>query len=298
MTSIIGDIRDKNKLKSAVESFQPETIFHLAAQALVGESYSNPLDTLETNILGTANLLNSCRQTTSIDSIVIITTDKCYENNESVWGHRETDPLGGDDPYSSSKACAELVTASFRNSYFKNNKHQATITTARAGNVIGGGDWSENRLIPDVIRAFKKGEPAAIRNPYSIRPWQHVLEPLAGYLMLAEKSHTNQSLEGAWNFGPQLEGAKPVSWIADQAQRLWGEQASWVETDISTFEEKTILRLDCSKARLALGWTPKLKIETTIDLTLDWYKRFSLGENALQLTNSQIKDFLCLSKTR
>ncbi|WP_313617851.1 CDP-glucose 4,6-dehydratase, partial [Rhizobium sp.] len=230
MTSLIGDIRDLEALKNAVRTADPEIVIHMAAQPLVRYSYVNPVETFSTNVMGVVNLLEAVRESQKIRAVVNVTTDKCYENREWPWGYRENEPMGGYDPYSSSKACAELVTAAYRRSYFTtpSNGHRVAVATARAGNVIGGGDWAKDRLIPDIVYAFSQGVPASIRNPQAIRPWQHVLESLRGYLILAENlfEHGDEFAE-AWNFGPNDDDAKPVSWITERMAELWGNEASW-----------------------------------------------------------------------
>ena len=232
MTSIAGDMRDFPALLSVVEKYQPEIIIHMAAQSLVRHSYANPVETYSTNVMGTVHLLEAARQADSVRAIINVTSDKCYENREWIWGYRENEAMGGYDPYSNSKGCAELVAAAYRNSYFNPASfadHGVGLASARAGNVIGGGDWAEDRLIPDIMRAITQNKPASIRNPHAIRPWQHVLEPLSGYLMLAEKLWKNGAAFGeAWNFGPNDEDAKPVQWIVEQLTKSWGEGASWV----------------------------------------------------------------------
>ena len=290
-----GDIRDGGKLEHAMTEFSPEVVFHLAAQPLVRTSYEDPIGTYETNVLGTARLLDSIRRTPSVRAVVSVTTDKCYENKEWVWPYRETDPLGGYDPYSSSKACAEIVTAAYRQSYFplerlgKPNGHLVAIATARAGNVIGGGDWSVDRLIPDLVRGFLLGDPVLIRRPNAIRPWQHVLEPLHGYISLAERLLThNPRFASAYNFGPIEDDAKPVAWIADRMTRFWGDGASWTLDDSPSPHEAGYLKLDASRARADLGWTPKLRLEVALEFLVEWYREWQVAPDMHAFTMRQI----------
>ncbi len=276
LEDIRGDIRDASKLEPALRDFKPDVVFHLAAQPLVRLSYEDPIGTYETNVLGTARVLDAVRRTPSVRAVVSVTTDKCYENKESLTPYRETDPLGGYDPYSSSKACAEIVSAAYRQSYFHPSKlaeHNVALATARAGNVLGGGDWSLDRLLPDLIRGFQSGEPVRIRHPHAIRPWQHVLEPLHGYLRLAEQLLTHHpKFATAYNFGPDEDDAQPVAWIADTMKTLWGGNASWILDQNPSVHEATYLRLDAGKAHADLGWAPHLRLETALEWLVDWYK--------------------------
>ena len=291
VTNVIGDIRDYENLKSHIARFKPEIIIHMAAQPLVRNSYKNPIETYQINVIGTVNLLEAVRHVDGIKALVNVTTDKCYENREWPWGYRENEPMGGFDPYSNSKGCSELVTASFRNSFFnpsEYNKHGVAIASARAGNVIGGGDWATDRLIPDIIKSLNAGEKVKIRSPLSIRPWQHVLEPLTGYLMLAEKLYSKGTFfaEG-WNFGPWDEDAKSVEWIVLQLCQKWGEDAAYeIETNPQP-HEATYLKLDCSKAHSFLEWKPRWNIEKTLDSIVDWYKAY--------LNNAELRD-LCYNQ--
>jgi len=273
MISIIGDIRDFDKLKATFSEHKPEIIIHMAAQPLVRYSYANPIETYSTNVMGTVHLLEAARLGNSVRAIVNVTTDKCYENREWAWGYRENEPMGGFDPYSNSKGCSELVTAAYRNSYFhpeKYKEHGVALASGRAGNVIGGGDWAEDRLIPDIMRAITKGEPVNIRNPYAIRPWQHVLEPLSGYLVLAKKLYEEgSSYAESWNFGPNDEDAKPVQWIVDRLTNAWGEDASWVLDSGDHPHEAHYLKLDCSKAKTRLDWHPKWHLEEALGRIVD-----------------------------
>lgn len=295
ITSIIGDIRDYDKLLDVMQQVQPEIVIHMAAQPLVRESYKIPVETYMVNVMGTVHLLEACRHTKSIKAIVNVTTDKCYENREWHWGYRENEPMGGHDPYSNSKGCSELVTTAYRNSYFNSAKyteHGVALASARAGNVIGGGDWADDRLIPDFIRAIVKGEEVKIRSPFAIRPWQHVLEPLTGYLSLAAKLLT----EGAdyaqgWNFGPDDKDAKEVESIINTLCKLWGNRASFVIDKNPQPHEANYLKLDSSKAKAELGWIPKWDIETTLRTIVDWNKAFIKGENMRNVTLNQIDKY-------
>ena len=271
-----SDIRDQASLHKHVSEFRPEVVFHLAAQPLVRRSYLNPIETYSTNVMGTLNLLEAIRATPSVRAVVNVTTDKCYENREWVWGYRETDALGGHDIYSSSKACSEILTNSYRLSFLAES--ETLLATARAGNVVGGGDWAEDRLIPDILRAFEKSEPVVIRNPLSTRPWQHVLEPLSGYLVLAQELFLNgdEFAEG-WNFGPKDEDCKPVSWILDEMVLRWGNNASWSLDKNNNPHEAGFLKLDCSKASNRLKWNPKWNLQLTLKSIVDWHQLYASG---------------------
>lgn len=291
MLSDIGDIRDLEQLKKSMYDFSPEIVIHMAAQPLVRLSYVSPIETYEINVLGTVKVLEAARYCGGIKAIVTVTTDKCYENKEWTWGYREYEAMGGYDPYSSSKGCAELVTSAYRRSYF-NETGRAAVATARAGNVIGGGDWAMDRLIPDIIGAFERNEPVIIRNPMSTRPWQHVLEPLSGYLMLAEDLYLKgNEVAGAWNFGPLDEDCKPVSWLLDQMIIHWGEGASWKLDDKPNPHEATFLKLDCSKAKNYLKWQPRWHVDETIKRIVTWHKAYSKNQDMLKLTLQEIKDY-------
>jgi CDP-glucose 4,6-dehydratase len=287
-----GDIRDSAKLEPALREFAPDVVFHMAAQPLVRASYADPIGTFETNVIGTARVLDAVRRTPSVRAVVSVTTDKCYENREWLWGYRESDSLGGYDPYSSSKACAELVTAAYRQSYFpiaKLAEHHCAIATARAGNVIGGGDWSTDRLIPDLIRGFISNQPVHIRSPHAIRPWQHVLEPLHGYLLLAEKLLSGDPrCATAFNFGPFDDDARPVGWIADRLVALWGHQARWVHEPDPGAHEANYLKLDASRARAELGWRPRLRLPVALEWVADWYRAWQDGADLERVTLEQI----------
>jgi CDP-glucose 4,6-dehydratase len=295
INSQISDIRDYEKLLHFIQFVKPEIIFHMAAQPLVRQSYKNPLETYQINVMGTVNLLEAIRNTPGIKAVVNITTDKCYENREWLWGYRENEPMGGYDPYSNSKGCSELVTAAYRNSFFNQSdfeKHGVALASARAGNVIGGGDWAEDRLIPDFIKAVSKGEKIKIRNPFAVRPWQHVLDPLTGYLLLAKKLYNNGSeFAEAWNFGPDDSDTKNVEWIANTFCNLWGDGSSFTrDTDYQPHEAGN-LKLDCSKARTKLGWAPKWNISTTLKSIVEWNKSYMFGENMREVTLGQIQEY-------
>ncbi len=291
--SEIGDIRDLSNLSRSISEFQPDILIHMAAQPLVRYSYQEPVETYATNVMGTVNVLESSRNCSSLKSIVSVTTDKCYENKEWPWGYREYEPMGGYDPYSSSKGCAELVTSAYRRSFF-NDQSTANLASARAGNVIGGGDWAEDRLIPDILRAFSKSEPVIIRNPLSTRPWQHVLEPLSGYLVLAESLYDNnqESFAEGWNFGPKDEDCQPVGWILDQMVAKWGKDAQWKLDENPQPHEAGFLKLDCSKAKQRLAWCPTWNLQTTLESIVTWHQRWLEGEDAQLLCLNEIKEFI------
>jgi CDP-glucose 4,6-dehydratase len=292
MRSIIGDIRDSAKLTSALCDAAPEIVIHMAAQPLVRESYIDPLETYSTNVMGTVHLFEAARQSESVRAVLNVTTDKCYENYGSLMPFRENDALGGYDPYSSSKACSELVTASYRNSYFNPltySQHKVALASARAGNVIGGGDWSEGRLVPDILAAFTLGEPVLIRSPLAVRPWQHVLEPLRGYLTLAEHLlGYGASFAEAFNFGPREEDVRPVEWIVNQLGSLWGGPAVWRLQPDQQPHEASQLRLDLSKTASRLGWRPELYLDDGLQLTVDWVRAALNGQDMHKFTLSQI----------
>ena len=289
MTSVINDIRDLDSLQKAIAVSQPEIVFHLAAQALVGEGYRDPLGTFSTNVQGTANLLEAVRQASGVKAVVVVTSDKCYDNKEWPWPYRENEALGGHDPYSSSKACAELVTAAYRQSFL--TKAGIAVATARAGNVFGGGDWSANRLIPDLLAAFSKKQTAQLRRPHSVRPWQHVLEPLAGYLMLAEHLCAKPALNAAWNFGPGEQDCLPAGTIAERLARLWGNDATWVEEAHTFPHEAGLLRLDSSLARQQLGWQTCWSLDSALAATISWHKTWLTATNMRDYTLGQIEKY-------
>ncbi|OEU49514.1 MAG: CDP-glucose 4,6-dehydratase [Desulfobulbaceae bacterium S5133MH15] len=295
MVSISGDIRDLEHLRKVMAEQKPEIVIHMAAQALVRYSYNNPVETYATNVMGTVNLLEAVRHTDSVKVILIITSDKCYENKEWVWGYRENDPMGGHDPYSSSKGCAELITAAYRSSYFSRMdypSHGVAVASARAGNVIGGGDWGKDRLVPDIMRAITEGRPVVIRNPNAIRPWQHVLEPLDGYLSLVEKLWEQGAEFGeGWNFGPNDEHCRPVSWIMTNLGRLWGGNDRWELDTGGNRHEANYLRLDCSKARSLLGWSAKLDLIAALELVVEWYREYHLYKNMREFSEGQISRY-------
>ena len=294
-----GDIRDLAKLDAAMRAFAPEVVFHLAAQPLVRRSYADPLETYTTNVMGTAHVLETVRRLPSVRAVVVITTDKCYLNREWRWGYRETDHLGGYDPYSSSKACAEILTASYRNSFFSAEsleRHSVGIATARAGNVIGGGDWSEDRLIPDLIRGFVRGRSVPIRRPFSVRPWQHVLEPIAGYIQLAGKLLSgDKGFADAWNFGPSDDDAWPVERIATAMVERWGDGAEWFKDGEESVHEAGLLKLDSSKARAELGWQPRLRLSMALEWLVDWYRAQQAGADMHRFSLDQIAAYEALA---
>jgi CDP-glucose 4,6-dehydratase len=295
MTSITADVRDPERLQAVVEEHCPEVIIHMAAQPLVRYSYENPIETYSTNVMGTVHVLESVRLCDSARVVLCITSDKCYENKEWLWGYRENEPMGGHDPYSSSKGCAELVISAYRESYFppdEYQRHGVALASTRAGNVIGGGDWAVDRLIPDIMRAIMADRPVVIRNPQAIRPWQHVLEPLSGYLCLAEQlwMHGPEFAQG-WNFGPNDEDARPVSWVVDRLTNLWGGNARWELDSTQHPHEATYLKLDCSKARNLLGWSPRLPLSTALEWTVEWYRAYQRDEDMRRLTETQIADY-------
>jgi len=292
MVSVYGDVRDEKQINEVFQQYLPNIVFHLAAQSLVRKSYREPLETFEVNVMGTANVLQAARSAKSVKAIVVVTSDKCYENREWLWAYRENEPMGGYDPYSSSKGCAELVTSAFRRSFFYDSMVHATIATARAGNVIGGGDWAEDRLIPDCIRALTNGLEVVIRNPKAIRPWQHVLEPLHGYLVLAEKlvSNGNEYGEG-WNFGPRDEDAQSVENVTEQMCRLYGNHAAWRLHDHADCHEARLLRLDCSKAQARLGWRSIWNLSTALEKTIEWYKAYYDFQDMKNVSYRQIEDY-------
>lgn len=287
--SIISDIRDASALKSAIQHAQPDVVFHLAAQPLVRQSYEDPVETYAVNVMGTVNLLEVLRKTESVKAVVNVTTDKCYENREWVWPYRETEAMGGFDPYSSSKACSELVTAAYRRSFFQSNN--VSLASARAGNVIGGGDWAADRLIPDFLRALDVGQALVIRSPQATRPWQHVLEPLSGYLALAQKLYEQgSSFADAWNFGPEESDAKPVQWIVE---KLCSQipNASWQCDASPQPHEANMLKLDSSKAKAHLGWRPRWNLHTALQMTLAWHHAWKDNTDMADISIEQIQQY-------
>ena len=285
-----GDIRDLSTVTDALRVWQPEIVFHLAAQALVRVSYRHPVETYATNVMGTVHVLEAVRATPSVRGVVVVTSDKCYENREWLWAYRETEPMGGHDPYSSSKGCAELVASAYRRSFFTVPGGRAVgVATARAGNVIGGGDWAEDRLLPDCMKALSAGRGIAIRNPHAIRPWQHVLEPLRGYLLLAERLDADAAAFGdAWNFGPAGDDARSVAWIVSRVVEQWGQGATWSLSSDAAPHETNWLRVDASRARTMLGWTPRLTLAEALAWTVAWHRCLGTGASARSLSEAQL----------
>ena len=289
INSEFGDIRDFNVLKKSMISFSPEIIIHMAAQPLVRKSYEDPIETYTTNVIGTLNVLEIATKHTNVKTILIITTDKCYENNEMNIGFKESDPMGGHDPYSSSKGCCELLVSSYRRS-FCINANSPKIASVRAGNVIGGGDWSNDRLIPDILKAFQNNNKVLIRNPQSIRPWQHVLEPISGYFILIEKLFISENdFSEAWNFGPDYDDCKSVRWITKKLCNLWGDNAKWDIDKSENPHEAGFLKLDYSKAVNRLGWVPKWNINFSLKLIVQWHKKWLDNEDIYRECIEQIK---------
>jgi CDP-glucose 4,6-dehydratase len=294
LDSQFGDVLSAERLSAAMHRARPEIVFHLAAQPLVRRSYRRPAETFATNVMGTVNLLEAVRNTPSVRAVVVITSDKCYENHGSIWGYREHDPMGGHDPYSASKGCAELVTAAYQRSFFRSGDLRLSAASVRAGNVFGGGDTAEDRLVPDAVRALHSGEPLIVRNPRSVRPWQHVVEPLAGYLALAERMYTDgNQWAGAWNFGPSDDSAVPVSALADLLVKHWGDGCWRPAEDANAPHEARYLKLDCSKARTLLGWKPVLTLNKAVDLTMRWYRQSwsNPGADMFDYSRQQILDY-------
>lgn len=293
--SVRGDVRDLDQLTSAMVKAKPEIVIHMAAQSLVRESYRTPVETYAVNVMGTVNLLESVRNCKGVKAVLNVTTDKCYENREWVWGYRENEPMGGYDPYSNSKGCSELVTSAYRRSFFNQRDyavHGVAVASARAGNVIGGGDWAADRLIPDCVRALLKGEKIRIRNPYAIRPWQHVLEPLSGYMTLAQGLYEKGPLfaEG-WNFGPSEEDARPVEWIIKKMCEKWGNNSSYEVDKGDHPHEAHYLKLDCSKAKAELEWHPRWSLEKAIDSIIEWTNAYKDKRDLRQVSMSQIEAY-------
>jgi CDP-glucose 4,6-dehydratase len=300
MHSIRGDIRDLAHLKSAIAECRPGVILHLAAQSVVRASYEDPVESYSSNVMGTVNLLEAVRQLKQPCAIVNVTSDKCYENREWIWGYRENEPMGGHDPYSNSKGCAELVTSAYRDSFFSPETiadHGIALGSARAGNAIGGGDWTSFQLIPDLMRAFLAGKPCLIRNPSAYRPWQFLLEPLRGYLILAERlSENGARFASGWNFGPADADIKPVSWIADELVGLWGNGASWTLDSGAHPHEAHALKLDATKAATGLGWRPVLPLKQTLAWIAEWYQAFRESADLGKLTLKQIEEYELLTQ--
>ncbi|MDP2688480.1 MAG: CDP-glucose 4,6-dehydratase [Deltaproteobacteria bacterium] len=301
MASVLADVRDHEKLQAIMAGHRPEIIIHMAAQPLVRYSYQNPRETYATNVMGTVNVLEAVRQLGGVRSVLVVTSDKCYENKDRLRGYREGEPLGGHDPYSSSKGCAELVTAAYRNSYFNINdygRHGVGVASVRAGNVIGGGDWAEDRLVPDIMKALMENRHVTIRNPGAVRPWQHVLEPLGGYLSLAERLWgSGPAYSGAWNFGPDDENARPVSWIIETMISLWGGSSRWTLDQGRNPYEAKYLRLDCTKVKTALGWSPKLGIFETLERVIRWYRDYQQGMDMRAVAEAEIASYENLHDT-
>ena len=286
-----GDIRDAVSLSKAIKEFQPDIVFHLAAQALVKQAYSFPAETFETNIMGSLHLLEAVRACESVKSLVYITSDKCYENVEWVWGYKETDRLGGRDPYSASKACAELVFSSYTRSFFT-DRHDLGYASVRAGNVIGGGDYSADRIVPDCIRAIRNNEPITLRNPNSTRPWQHVLEPLSGYILLAEKLYKSpKNYSESWNFGPSSHDARNVGSVAKTITEIYGKGSVAPNVVKADFHEANVLQLNCELAQIKLGWSSRWGVDKTLKMTAEWYRSVDEGIPEADVTNSQISDY-------
>ena len=297
--SHIANICDLGRLQNAVAGCKPEIVIHMAAQPLVRYSYANPVETYITNVMGTVNILESTRKIDSVKATVVVTTDKCYENKEWVWGYRENEPMGGLDPYSSSKGCAELVTSAYRQAYFSSLNSINKVASARAGNVIGGGDWSEDRLIPDAIKAFEAGQTLMIRNPLATRPWQHVLEPLSGYLILAQSLYQyGDKFSSAWNFGPKEDDNRSVQEVIASLCEQWGATAKWQQDTSSQPHEAGLLKLDCSKAGRQLCWEPKWNLETAIEKIIQWHKAYQAKEDMQALTLKQINQYINTNVSR
>jgi CDP-glucose 4,6-dehydratase len=296
--SIRADIREFPRLKSAIADCRPEVVIHMAAQSVVRRGYEDPIENYSSNVMGTVHVLEAVRQLKQPCAVVNVTSDKCYENREWVWGYRESEPMGGRDPYSNSKGCAELVTTAYRESFFPPEsvgQHGVALASARAGNAIGGGDWTGDQLIPDLMRAFLAGKPCLIRNPAAFRPWQFVLEPLRGYLLLAEKlSEDAARFASGWNFGPVDTDARPVSWIADELVRSWGQGAAWTQDTSAHQHEAHALKLDASKAKTCLGWQPVLPLKPALEWIVEWYRAFQAGANLQRLTRKQIEHYEAL----
>lgn len=287
---IRGDINDLGLITEEIKNAQPDIVIHLAAQSLVRKSYSTPIETYKTNVIGTLSVLEACRKTPSVKSCLVITTDKCYENNESAWRYREDDRLGGHDPYSSSKACAEIATKSFRESFLKESDMR--VTTVRAGNVIGGGDWAEDRIVTDIFKAISSKQELILRNPGAIRPWQHVLEPVCAYLKVAELNFLNTLPSESFNVGPNEESEKNVGWIATEFYKAWGKEFKWQQDTKANPHEANFLKLDNSKIKSMVGWAPKLNIDQVIEMTASWYKTYEEDKKNIAAKTFEQIDFL------
>tara|TARA_B100001245_G_scaffold177983_1_gene136187 strand:+ start:175 stop:1242 length:1068 start_codon:yes stop_codon:yes gene_type:complete len=295
MTSIMGDVIDLQHITDIIEKHNPDIVIHMAAQSLVYKSYADPIETFQTNVIGTVNILEAVRKSSKKCVVINVTSDKCYENQELERGYREDDPMGGYDPYSSSKGCAELVTSAFRNSFFNCSnyeEHGIAVASVRAGNAIGGGDWAENRLVPDIIRSILDKKPIKIRSANAVRPWQYVLEPLRGYLELTEKIWKyNSKYSGGWNFGPNDKDIKPVSWIVENIIKMWGDGIQRIANNENCQHETSFLKLDCSKSKSDLKWNPKIDLELGLKLTVDWYKQYEQKNDLKNFTENQIEEY-------
>jgi CDP-glucose 4,6-dehydratase len=290
ITHVLGDVRDAARLDAALRDFAPEVVIHMAAQPLVRASYADPVGTYATNVMGTVHLLEAVRRLHSVRAVVNVTTDKCYENREWLWGYREDEAMGGHDPYSSSKGCAELLTAAWRRSFLHEG---VAVASARAGNVIGGGDWAAERLVPDVLKAFAQGEPVTLRNPLAVRPWQHVLEPLCGYLTLAQRLHEQgQAYAEGWNFGPADDDARPVGQVVQRLAAQWGEGAHWRQDPAAQPHEAQLLKLDCSKARQRLRWQPRWGLDETLRRIVAWHRAWLGGADMREHCLQEINDYM------
>lgn len=292
--SITGDVRDLNHMKQVFSNERPEIVIHMAAQPIVRESYKNPVYTYETNVMGTVNILECLRQSDSVVSFINVTTDKVYLNKEWVWGYRENEELNGYDPYSNSKSCSELVTSSYLNSFFQNGK--VALTTCRAGNVIGGGDFAVDRIVPDCVRAAQDGRQIAVRNPYSTRPYQHVLEPVMAYLIIAQAQYTDKSLMGSYNIGPNDADCWTTGRLVDMFCSKWkeivGDSISWVDKSDGGPHEANFLKLDCSKAKAVFGWKPQWNMETALEKTIEWFATYMRGANTAKIMERQIDEYI------
>ena len=289
-TELEGDVRDFDVIKRVVTDRRPEVVFHLAAQPLVRAALADPRSTYEINVMGTVNVLEAVRQVGGVRAVVNVTTDKCYENREWEWAYREYEPKGGRDPYSSSKACSELVTDAFRASFFSDSESGPRVATARAGNVIGGGDWAADRLVPDLMRSALAGQPVIVRNPDSVRPWQHVLEPLRGYLLLAQALWRSADYAEGWNFGPPVGDERPVRWLVERVAGLWPDRVRWETAPPQASVESTTLTIDSARARTRLGWTPRWTLEQTLERTVQWYQAYQGGDDMREFTLGQLED--------